>query len=47
MNANINYIGILKYLTRLTEKGLISETEAKKLARAIATKTGADLIAVS
>lgn len=44
MNANINFLGIIKYLACLRNAGLISDKEAKRFAHVIAAKTGADMI---
>lgn len=47
MNANINYIGILNMLRYLVGKGAITKAESKKIARQIATKTGANIVILS
>lgn len=44
MNANVNYIGILNLLRQLVEAGAITKAESKKIARRIATKTGANIV---
>lgn len=44
MNANVNYIGILKLLRQLVDAGAITMAEGKKIAQHIATKTGANIV---
>lgn len=46
MNADVNYLGILKYLDHLKSLGILTEAEVKKVARAIAAKTGATIIVI-
>ena len=44
MNPNINYLGIVNLLRNLREQGLVSGSEAKKIAARLMVQLGADLI---
>ena len=47
MNANIDYLGMLKLLSYLCDMGCITEKEREKIAARLAVQTGADIIILS
>ena len=44
MNPNADYLGIVALLRSLREQGLISSSEAKKIAARLKVSLGADII---
>ena len=44
MNVNVDQCGIVLILRKLVEKGLITAKDAKSIAGAIATESGANII---
>lgn len=44
MNPNADYLGIVTMLRRLREQGLVSGSEAKKIAVRLRVQLGADII---
>ena len=44
MNPNADYLGIVTMLRRLREQGLVSGSEAKKIAARLRVQLGADII---
>ena len=44
MNPNADYLGIITMLRSLREQGLVSSSEAKKIAARLMVQLGADII---
>lgn len=44
MNPNADYLGIVTMLRSLRERGLVSGSEAKKIAARLKARFGADII---
>lgn len=44
MNPNADYLGIIALLRGLRERGLVSGSEAKKIAARLKVRLGADII---
>ncbi|MCI7281212.1 hypothetical protein [Dysosmobacter sp.] len=44
MNPNADYLGIVTMLRNLREQGLVSGSEAKKIATRLRVQLGADII---
>ena len=44
VEANLNYLGLMNLLRGLLDAGLVSQTEARRVAARLKVKTGADLV---
>ena len=44
MDVNINYLGLMNMLQTLKDAGLISKTEAQRIAARIKVDVGADIV---
>ena len=44
MEANLDFLGLMNLLRGLLDAGLVSQTEARRVAARLKVKTGADLV---
>ncbi len=44
MEANLDFLGLMNLLRGLLDAGLVSQTEARRVAARLKGKTGADLV---
>lgn len=44
MEANLDFLGLMNLLRGLLDAGLVSQTEARRVAARLKVRTGADLV---